>query len=669
MKASKKSLANNFFMKLKLLLSKAAKFFVNENIFKNIAKKIEGIVKSLSRRQKRSLLLLGDVILFILSIYSALWFRFEFWDLNLTIWRYVELIPLAILIKSIVFQKIGIYRSVLRYGGSAFIRLAFKAVLLSSGLLAVMAYFIEPLQAPRSVIVNDAFLTFFLVVNFRLLIRWVIYRLNYITDDRCSDEKVVIYGAGYAGAQLAQALARNPAYRIIAFVDDNPSLQNHFVEGIPVFSTTDLSQIFATKGFETILLAMPSINGQRKQEILKSLQSFQVTVKTVPSISEILSGNISISKLRNIDIVDLLGREQVAPNKDLLQLDITGKSVLVTGAGGSIGSELCRQIVKQKPKCLVLYEINEFALYSIDIELAEAYPDINRIACLGSINDEDFFKKALNEYQVNTVYHAAAYKHVPLVEANPDRGILNNSLGTLTAARCAIECGVNKFVLISTDKAVRPTNVMGATKRVAELILQALADRKNISTCFTMVRFGNVLGSSGSVVPRFRQQIAQGEPITVTHLNITRYFMSIPEAASLVVQAGAMSKGGEVFLLDMGEPVRIYDLAVQMIRLSGLEPGKDIEIKITGLRPGEKIYEELLIDTANAKPTQHPKIFCAHEAKIPWEVLQPRLESLFFYAQRNNHQNSRLELQKIVPEYKPFWHSDQKMEEASLRHG
>jgi FlaA1/EpsC-like NDP-sugar epimerase len=374
----------------------------------------------------------------------------------------------------------------------------------------------------------------------------------------------------------------------------------------------------------------------------------------VPSISELLSGHLSINKVAEFDIEDLLGRKAIAARPELLQHDITDRVVLVTGGGGSIGSELCRQIAKQNPKMLLVFELHEFALYQMDMELTEEYPTLNKVACLGSVTDAQALTRVLQKYQVETVYHAAAYKHVPIVEANPISGMINNINGTLTAAQCAIACGVEKFVLISTDKAVRPTNIMGATKRVAELVLQGLADLPTHNTCFTMVRFGNVLGSSGSVVPRFREQITSGKSITLTHADITRYFMTIPEAATLVIQAGAMAKGGEVFLLDMGEPVKIYDLAAQMIRLHGMEPEKDIKIEITGLRPGEKIYEELLIDCDAALPTGHSKIFCAREAKLAWQELAPQLTTLLEAAAECAVTECVSVLHNLVPEYQPM---------------
>lgn len=621
----------------------------------NMEAVLQSAAFSLSRRQKRYLLMAIDTLVLMVAIYWALVLRFSSLIPIEEFQNYGEIIVLLIGIKLIVFRVVGLYRPILRYTGLEFLlKAAIQAVVISSGTLVCLAYFFYIGSVPRSVLVIDALLTLLLVVGVRLSLRHLVFRLtSSLARATTPSERVVIYGAGASGSELAQSLAANPAFELVAFVDDNQSLHRQVVQGLIVYSPSELLKLREKKNFNTILLAMPSVDGKTRLQILNRLKSLAVVVKTVPSIGEILSGKVSISKIRHIDITDLLGREQVAPNLELLQMNVTNQAVLVTGAGGSIGSELCRQIALLKPKLLVLYELNEFALYSIDMELGERHPQLNRIACLGSVTDQDQLKTILSRYQIDTVYHAAAYKHVPLVEANPAQGIWNNVLGTLCAARCAMECGVSKFVLISTDKAVRPTNIMGATKRVAELILQALAERPQTPTCFTMVRFGNVLDSSGSVVPRFRQQISQGKPITVTHPEMTRYFMSIPEAASLVVQAGAMAKGGEVFLLDMGEPVRIYDLALQMIQLSGLVPGQDIEIEITGLRPGEKIHEELLIDSANARPTQHPKIFCAHESKISWKFLESRLEALFVQARLGNLAGIRSVLKNLVPEYKP----------------
>jgi FlaA1/EpsC-like NDP-sugar epimerase len=622
---------------------------------KNRVNSIHRVATSLSRQQKRLILIATDLCLFLFALYSAFGLRSNSLVPFAQIQPYTGLILLLLFVKPFIFFTLGIYQPVLRYTGIEFLCTAGKAVGLSSGSLVVLAYFLEFWQLPRSVLIIDALITLILIISVRLLMRWFIYQLLASKCQKFPPERVVIYGAGAAGTQLAQSLSYHDSYKIVAFVDDDLSLKKQKIQGHTVYSPKELPKLLAKKNFDTILLAMPSVERGVKRQIIERLQPLSVPVKTVPGIGEILSGKVAISEIRKVDITDLLGREEVAPNPELIQMKITGKNVLVTGAGGSIGSELCRQIAQQNPNSLILYELSEYALYTIDLELGEKYPHIKRIPCLGSVTDQARFSSILQQYQVHTIYHAAAYKHVPLVEANPAPGIINNVLGTLTAAQCAGDCGVNNFVLISTDKAVRPTNIMGATKRIAELIVQALADQSHLKTCFTIVRFGNVLDSSGSVVPRFRQQIAKGQPITLTHPDITRYFMSIPEAARLVIQASALSQGGEVFLLDMGEPVRIYDLALQMIRLSGLTPGRDIEINITGLRPGEKLYEELLIDTATANPTKHPKIFCALEAKMSWEVLSAHLESLWVHVRRNNLNEIMTELHQLVPEYKPYF--------------
>lgn len=609
----------------------------------------------LSRRYKRLILIILDIVLFSLAFYSAFWLRFSADDSNSDIWKYSWQFFLLILIKLLIFNFKGIYRPVLRYTGLEFLATATQAVFYSSGILVILAYLQGFWPLPRSILMVDALLTLMLVIGIRLLIRYLVHQIM-LSFPRTNNltERLIIYGAGVTGIQLARALREDCAYRLIAFVDDNPDLQKQVViQGLKVYSPRNLPKLFQQKPFDTVLLAMPSINRVRKREIIERLQSFPVQVKTIPTLAEILSGKLPINEIRNIDVAELLGREEVKPNQDLLQINVKGKSVLVTGAGGSIGSELCRQIAQLEPKCLVMYELSEFSLYNIDTELADTYPDCMRIAYLGSVTDENYLEKILKQHSVDTIYHAAAYKHVPLVETNPAQGVYNNVAGTLTAARCAIACNVSNFVLISTDKAVRPTNVMGASKRVAELVVQGLADQPGIATCFAIVRFGNVLDSSGSVVPRFRQQIAQGRPITVTHLEVTRYFMSIPEAVRLVIQAGAMASGGEVFLLDMGNPIRIYDLAVQMIRLSGFVPEKDIPIQITGLRPGEKLYEELLIDAAKVKSTQHPKIFSAYEYKISWEILSPSLQALLAHARLNNQEAVVAQLKNMVPEYQP----------------
>ncbi len=615
---------------------------------------LEKLVNALSNHQKYTILTVIDISLFLISIGLAIGFEYGFDLVPAEMLHLGDFTIAQIGIEIGLFWYFGIYQQVLRYIDGGFIFSIAKAVFASTiATIALSGLFVNPV-IPVAIPLVNGMLALILSIAFRLCVRLTLGRMRQINYP-CQDiSGVIIYGAGSAGCILAQALAVEHGKRTIGFVDDNPYLQGRNVQGLRVYSPAELLKLKANVGFEEILLAMPSIEGHRKRDILQKLQVLGVSVKTVPSITEILSGHVSVNKVRELDIEDLLGRKPIAARPELLQHDLTDRVVLVTGGGGSIGSELCRQIAKQQPKMLIIYELHEFALYQMDLELGENYPHLRKVACLGSVTDDRTLTQVLEKYSVDTIYHAAAYKHVPIVEANPVSGIINNINGTLTAAKCAIACGVPKFVLISTDKAVRPTNIMGATKRVAELVLQGLADLPNHCTCFTMVRFGNVLGSSGSVVPRFRAQIAAGKSITLTHTDITRYFMTIPEAATLVIQAGAMAKGGEVFLLDMGEPVKIYDLAVQMIRLHGLEPLKDVKIEVTGLRPGEKIYEELLIDCNAALPTGHPKIFCAREAKLAWKDLSPQLTNLLDSAAECDVTECVATLHKLVPEYQPM---------------
>lgn len=613
---------------------------------------LHSVYCSISRPYKRWLLRAIDSLLFAVAIFCAFVLRFNMDFSEAEIWKYSWQIVLLIIIKLIVFKLKGIYRPIIRYAGLEFLSTATQAVLYSSGTLVFLAYLQGDNALPRSILIIDAFLTLVLVIGARLLIR-ALFRQLICQINNQESERLIIYGAGVAGSQLARALLHEPIYRVVAFVDDNPELKHQVILGLRVYSSADLPKLWDQQPFDSVILAMPSIDSARKREIIQRLECFPVTVKTIPPLRKLLSGEVSISEIRNIDVAELLGREEVMPYPELLDINVKGKFVLVTGAGGSIGSELCRQIAQLDPKCLIMLEIGEFALYKIDLELAESYPSLQRISYLGSVTDQAYVESILQKHKIDTIYHTAAYKHVPLVEANPAQGVYNNVLGTLIMAQAAIASKVSNFVFISTDKAVRPTNVMGASKRVAELVIQALAELPDTPTCFAMVRFGNVLDSSGSVVPRFRQQIAQGKPITVTHPEMTRYFMSIPEAVRLVMQAGAMANGGEVFLLDMGDPIKIYDLALQMIRLSGLEPGQDIEIKFTGLRPGEKLYEELLIDGDNIQPTKHPRIFCANEHKLKWQILQPQLEIILKKARSNEYQGLIAQLKGLVPEYKP----------------
>lgn len=490
---------------------------------------------------------------------------------------------------------------------------------------------------------------------------------------RASRPKVLIYGAGTTGRQLAAAMANSHEMQVAGFLDDDDRLHGHVLNGQPIHNPADLDNLATTLNISDVLLAMPSLSRKRRNEILTQIRSAHVAVRTLPSVTDLAQGKVSISDLRELDIDDLLGREPVTPNHILLVKNIVGKVVLVTGAGGSIGSELCRQILAVNPAKLLLIEQSEFALYAIHQELEEKLAALDGatppvlVPLLASVQDDDRMREIMSTWHPDTVYHAAAYKHVPLVEHNPAAGIKNNMLGTLRTAQAAAENGVSDFVLISTDKAVRPTNVMGASKRLAEMALQALAAAHAATqgntvgaggTKFSMVRFGNVLGSSGSVVPKFRQQIRDGGPITLTHPEVTRYFMTIPEAAQLVIQAGAMAKGGDVFVLDMGQPVKIMDLARRMVELSGLtvkeeqNPEGDIEIAVTGLRPGEKLYEELLIGD-NPKSTVHPRIMKAHEEFIPWAEFEAKLTALEMALNVNDVGVIRLMMQQLVTGYIP----------------
>jgi len=473
---------------------------------------------------------------------------------------------------------------------------------------------------------------------------------------------------------LASGMANSNEMRVVGFLDDDDRLQGHLLNGLPIHSPENFAELLVDVEVSLVLLALPSVSRQRRNEILKALSAHKVAVRTLPGLGDIATGKVSMSDVRDLEIDDLLGREPVKPNTLLLNLNTHNKTVLVTGAGGSIGSELCRQILKTKPNQLLLVEMSEFALYQIHQELlafldAEANTSLDLVPLLASVCNEVRMNEVMSTWKPHTVYHAAAYKHVPLVEHNAAEGVRNNVLGTRVCAEAAMHNGVRNFVLISTDKAVRPTNIMGATKRLAEMVLHALAEQNQSvasqgakktseSTVFSMVRFGNVLGSSGSVVPLFREQIKNGGPITLTHADITRYFMTIPEAAQLVIQAGAMGTGGDVFVLDMGQPVRIYDLANRIVKLSGLtlksqsEPYGDIEITVTGLRPGEKLYEELLIG-GNPKPTQHPRIMKAHEDFLPWDELQSKLEILDAALDKNDVPQIRALLTYLVPGYQP----------------
>ncbi|GAB5340246.1 nucleoside-diphosphate sugar epimerase/dehydratase [Pseudomonas fluorescens] len=583
-----------------------------------------------------------------------------------------------------LFIRFGMYRAVMRYFGNDALVAIIKAVSLSALILGVVVYWYSNHQnvVPRSIIFNYWWLSLIMVGGLRLTMRqyflgdWFAAAQHVpFTSREDGLPRVAIYGAGSAGNQLVAALRMGRVMRPVAFIDDDDTISERVISGLQVYKPKHIQRMIDATGAQEILLALPSSNRGRRREILGFLEGFPLHVRSVPGFMDLASGRVKVDDIQEVDIADLLGRDSVPAQADLLEHCIKGQSVLVTGAGGSIGSELCRQILELKPKTLLLFEHSEFNLYSILSELEQRITrkslPVKLLPILGSVRDPSKLLDVMKAWRVDTVYHAAAYKHVPIVEHNIAEGVLNNVIGTLNAAQAAVQAGASNFVLISTDKAVRPTNVMGSTKRLAELTLQALSrelapvlfgDKSNVSrvnkTRFTMVRFGNVLGSSGSVIPLFHKQIKSGGPLTVTHPKITRYFMTIPEAAQLVIQAGSMGLGGDVFVLDMGEPVKIVELAEKMIHLSGLSvrsdknPHGDIAIEFSGLRPGEKLYEELLIGD-NVVATQHPMIMSANEDYLPWETLKLKLSELLAAVDQDDFSRVRQLLRDTVSGYTP----------------
>ncbi|MFI3118384.1 MAG: nucleoside-diphosphate sugar epimerase/dehydratase [Methylococcaceae bacterium] len=635
---------------------------------------------ALPRPKKAFTLISADVFFAVFALWAAFSLRWgEFYYPKDNEWFLFAAAPV---IAVPIFIKLGLYRAIIRYievralwtiiQATTLYALVFAFVLHESGIQGV----------PRTVLPLNWLNMMLLVGGSRFFARWWLGEIYLNLGGgrgvkTHSKKNVLIYGAGNAGVQLASALSYGREFRPIAFIDDDVRLHKQKVNGLRIYPLHSLRYLIEKYQVTDILLAMPSANRARKSEIIRLLEPFAVHVMSMPGLSDIAQGKVTVDALQEVDIADLLGRDAVPPDQSLLHDNITGKVVMVTGAGGSIGSELCRQIIRLQPKSLILFELSEFALYAIEKELQHllakhsAYPyplpgnidnaePITLMALLGSVENAQRCEKICNAFKVQTIYHAAAYKHVPMVEKNPGVAVWNNIFGTLRVAQAAIKANVETFVLISTDKAVRPTNTMGATKRFAELILQALSsDPANTSsTRFTMVRFGNVLGSSGSVVPLFKEQIARGGPVTVTDERITRYFMTIPEASQLVIQAGAMGQGGDVFVLDMGEPIRIIDLAKRMIHLSGLEikddqhPDGDIEISFSGLRPGEKLYEELLIGD-NVSETGHPRIMRAQEHVIPWAELEKILATLEQATQDDDFERVRDILSDTVTGFVP----------------
>ncbi|WP_257974337.1 polysaccharide biosynthesis protein, partial [Vibrio parahaemolyticus] len=587
-----------------------------------------------------------DIVLIFMAFHLAILVRSG--ETNYFTYPAVWGIQIAVTIVTIaVFARLGLYRAVLRYLTFQALFVVTAGAVISATLVAALSFYMSD-PFPRTVpIIYGAFLALF-CGGPRVIVRSLIAQ-SYSTQSK----EVLIYGAGSGGRQLAMALRSSGDYRVRAFIDGDSTLCNTMILGLPVIAIEDAMPLINKYDVSQVLLAVPSAKRSRRKVILDELAKLPVEVLTVPDMTDIVSGKAKIDELKDVAIEDLLGRDPVAPQQVLLEANIKDKVVMVTGAGGSIGSELCRQIVEQSPKSIILFELSEFGLYQIDRELNQLKIEkgltCDIIPLLGSVQRQHRLETTMSSFKVQTVYHAAAYKHVPLVEFNVIEGVRNNIYGTYYTACAAIKAGVESFVLISTDKAVRPTNVMGTTKRMAELGLQALAEQENTKpngTRFCMVRFGNVLGSSGSVIPVFKKQIASGGPVTVTHPEITRFFMTIPEAAQLVIQAGAMGKGGDVFVLDMGESVKITDLASNLIQLSGLEvksevnPHGDIEIQFSGLRPGEKLYEELLIGD-NVKQTAHERIMTAHEVHLPLEEYDLLLNELDFACHNMDHENIR----------------------------
>jgi FlaA1/EpsC-like NDP-sugar epimerase len=632
---------------------------------KKITSNLASSTLAMPRSAKRFVVIMLDLSLCVFTVWLAYYLRLgEFtsftgqsdWADGL-VWASLASIGLAIPL----FVVSGLYRAIFRYSGWPALLAVARAIGIYSLLYATLFTVIGVPDVPRTIGIIQPILLLLFVGASRAFVRiWLGDQYTSILN-RSERLKVLVYGAGNNGRQLVAAMASSHEMQIMGFLDDDDRLQGHVLNGLPIYSPADLTSLVTGLSISNVLLALPNVTRKRRNDILNHIRGAHVSVRTLPSMTDLAQGKVSISDVRELDIDDLLGREPVIPNHILLAKNVHKKIVMVTGAGGSIGSELCRQIFQIGPTKILLIEQSEFALYNIHKELEEkrAGSDVVLVPLLASVQDEDRMREILSTWRPDTVYHAAAYKHVPLVEHNPAAGIKNNVLGTLYTAMAAAENGVTDFVLISTDKAVRPTNVMGASKRLAEMVLQAFAaNTKNTSTRFCMVRFGNVLDSSGSVVPKFRQQIREGDRITLTHPDVTRYFMTIPEAAQLVIQAGAMAKGGDVFVLDMGQPVRIMDLARRMVELSGLivkdeqTPDGDIEIDITGLRPGEKLYEELLIGD-NPKPTLHPRIMRAQEEFIPWAQFEVKLKSLELALNINDLGAIRLMMQQLVTGYIP----------------
>lgn len=612
----------------------------------------------LPRRQKRLLAISTDAVLCAWSAWAAIYLRLEEWVWLVGNQWLAVFVSIGLALP--IFIRFGLYRTIFRHTGWPAMLAVVRACLLYGAIYALIFTFIAVPGVPRTVGLIQPVLLFVLIGASRAFAHYLLggnYRRMLDDDDAT---RVIIYGAGASGRQLAEALRGKSDMKVVAFCDDDVSLHGALVQGLVVHDPENLVQVAARYEATDVLLAVPSATRRRRRQIVERLIPAGINVRTLPGLADIAGGDVQVSEIRPVQIEDLLGRDPVEPDQGLLRKKVTDKIVLVTGGGGSIGGELCRQILDLDPKCLLVVDSSEFALYAIQRELEERrangrHEGVELVPLVGSVQDRSRMRAIIERWRPDTIYHAAAYKHVPIVEHNPVEGIKNNVVGTIEIARLALELEVPDMVLISTDKAVRPTNVMGTTKRLAEMVLQAFAQGCP-TTCFSMVRFGNVLGSSGSVVPLFRDQINAGGPITVTHRDVTRYFMTVREAAQLVIQASAMATGGDVFVLDMGEPVRIHDLAVSMVELSGLKvrdeknPDGDIEIRVVGLRPGEKLFEELLIGE-NPVATAHERIMRAHERFVPLAELEAVLARLDSALAASDAARAVSILRELVPEY------------------
>ena len=618
---------------------------------------------SLHRYLKRIIIILTDAILCVISTWLAFVLRLEEFILYNDFNLYPAVISIIIAIP--LFWLFGLYRTIYRYTGISMISTILAATFLY-GLIFFLIIGVYGIQSvpnyigqavPRSIGVLQPMLLFFSIIGIRLSVKYILIKNLNIRDKLDNKKNVIIYGAGDAGRQLVVALENNSEFEVVGFLDDNDQLHRQIILGKVIYSPSKLKKLIKKKNISVVFLALPTIDRSKRNRIIEKLNSFKLIVKTLPSISEIIDGRVSVSDIKDLNIDDLLNRDQVKPNISLLNKNINSKTVAVTGAGGSIGSELCRQIVKLKPNKLILLELNEYSLYKIYEELILLNKNLKIISLLANVQDQIKLELIFEKFQVNTVYHAAAYKHVPLVEENICKGVKNNVFSTLAIAKASVNKNVSNLVLISSDKAVRPTNIMGATKRLSELCMQAIHNHiESCNTNFSIVRFGNVLDSSGSVIPKFKNQIKLGGPVTLTHKNVTRYFMTITEAAQLVIQAGAMGKKSEVFLLDMGESVKIKDLIYKMINLSGFtvrdsnNPEGDIDIKIIGLRPGEKLYEELLVGD-NPQNTDHSKIKKTNDSFIPFIQLEKELNILKTFLNENKVDQVKKLLEKLIKLY------------------